>query len=56
MEKIKFIEHHIPGYKARTYENAKADLTIAIAKSFTTAGEVCTKNAVNNNRKKCPRE
>ncbi len=43
---ITFKEHTIPGYKARTVENAKANVTIAIASDFTTAGERCTRNAV----------
>ena len=43
---ITFKEHHIVGYKARTIETAKADVTIAIAKDFTTAGEKCTKTCV----------
>lgn len=43
---ITFKEHHELGYKARTIENAKANITIAIANDFTTAGERLTKNAV----------
>jgi len=48
---IEFKEHTISGYKARTIENAKADLTIAIATDFGTAGERCTFNAVKMQRK-----
>lgn len=48
---IVFKEHHIIGYKARTLENAKADVTIAIAKDFNTAGEICTRNCVTQHSK-----
>lgn len=48
---IEFIECQVPGYKARTLENAKADVTIAIAVDYTTAGEKCTKNCVSQNGK-----
>lgn len=48
---ITFKEHYISGYKARTYENAKADATIAIATDFRTPGEICTKNAVKSQGK-----
>lgn len=41
-----FEEYKGYGYSARTYENAhKADLTLALAVDFTTAGEKCTINA-----------
>jgi len=43
---ITFKEFPIAGYKARTKENTKADVTLAIAKDFTTAGEILTKNSV----------
>lgn len=46
MEKITFIECQEPGYKARTLENAKADITIAVAEDFFTPGERLTKSAV----------
>lgn len=41
-----FEEDKSYGYRNRTYINAKADATIAIAINFNTAGEKCTKNAV----------
>lgn len=41
-----FREYTAGGYSARTYENARqADLTLAFATDFTTAGERCTANA-----------
>lgn len=43
---IEFREHPKAGYASRTRENAKCDITIAIAKDFNTAGEICTVNAV----------
>lgn len=43
---ITFKEHHEPGYAARTIVNArKADLTIAFALDFTSAGERLTHKA-----------
>lgn len=43
---INFIEHKETGYTMRTYDNARlADLTIAFALDFTTAGEILTKKA-----------
>jgi hypothetical protein len=45
---IQFVECPHSGYKARTMENASADVTIAIAKNFTTAGEVLTATSVKN--------
>lgn len=43
---ITFIEHKETGYAMRTYDNARlADLTIAFALDFTTAGEILTKKA-----------
>jgi hypothetical protein len=43
---IVFEECQSPGYKARTLRNACADVTIAIAVDFSTAGERCTKNCI----------
>lgn len=43
---IHFQECAVPGYKARTIMNATADVTIAIAIDFDTAGERLTKKAV----------
>ena len=43
---IEFKEFQQSGYRARTMENASADVTIAIAKDFYTAGEILTKNSV----------
>lgn len=46
-----FEEYKGYGYSARTYENArKADLTLALAVDFTTAGEKCTEKAAGNTR------
>lgn len=43
---IRFIEHHEPGYAARTVVNARsADLTIAFAVDFKTPGEILTHKA-----------
>lgn len=42
---IKFEEDQHYGYKERTIKNASADVTIAIAIDFNTAGERLTKNA-----------
>ncbi len=43
---ITFKECQSPGYRARTMDNASADITIAIAKDFTTAGERLTRSCV----------
>lgn len=43
---IEFKECQVSGYKARTMLNASADVTIAIAADFNTAGERLTKNCV----------
>ena len=43
---IEFVECQKKGYAPRTYENARADITLAIAKDFTTAGEKLTRQAV----------
>lgn len=51
MSKLLFVEHDQPGYKPRTLRNATADVTIAIAKDFFTAGEILTKTAVLNQGK-----
>lgn len=48
---IVFEEEKTEGYKARTIKNASADITIAIAKDFNTAGEKLTKNSVLNQGK-----
>ncbi len=48
---IQFIEWQVPGYKSRTIENARADATIAIAIHFNTAGEICTRKAVEQMKK-----
>lgn len=42
---IKFIEHQVGGYKERTIENSKCDLTLAFAVDFTTYGEILTKKS-----------
>lgn len=47
-EPITYIECRTPGYKARTVLNAQADVTIAFGVDFTTAGEICTMDAVIN--------
>lgn len=44
---ITFKEHSKPGYPGRTIENAQADVTIAFAFDFNTAGEKLTREAVN---------
>lgn len=49
---IKFQEHPLSDYPSRTRENAKADVTIAIAKNFDTAGEKLTRNSVQQQGKK----
>ena len=43
---IKFKEHSKTGYPGRTIENAQADVTIAFAFSFNTAGEKLTRETV----------
>lgn len=43
---LTFEEDKSYSYSNRTFLNAKADITIAIAINFNTAGEKCTKNAV----------
>ncbi|MBC7088636.1 MAG: hypothetical protein H5T96_09275 [Tissierellales bacterium] len=48
---IKFEEHPTFGYRERTIRNASADITIAIAADFTSAGERLTKSAVLNQKK-----
>lgn len=52
MEKIRFVECSLPGYKARTVGNASAQMTIAIAVDFTTLGERATKKAVDDHEMK----
>lgn len=42
---IEFKEFPVKGYAARTVHNCKVDLVIAIAKDFTTAGEILTRNS-----------
>lgn len=45
-----FKEHKSEKYTPRTYANARrADVTVAIAVDFTTAGEKCTKTAAKKN-------
>lgn len=48
---ITFEECQHVGYKARTVLNARADVTIALASDFNTAGERCTFNAVRSANK-----
>ena len=48
---IKFEEEQTSGYKNRTIKNASADVTIAIAVDFNTAGEKLTKSSVLNQNK-----
>jgi hypothetical protein len=43
---LKFETSDIPGYPDRTYKNASADYTIAIATNFDSAGEILTRKAV----------
>lgn len=45
---IDFQEDDDYGYKNRTIKNASADVTIALAADFNTAGEKLTKNSVRN--------
>ncbi len=47
--KNKIIEDIDSSYSHRTYRNAIADVTLAFAIDFTTAGEKCTKNAALKN-------
>jgi Circularly permutated YpsA SLOG family len=47
---LQLTEHHIPGYRARTLVNAAAaDLTVAFAADFGTAGEFLTRKAAGRN-------
>lgn len=46
-----FKECHLKGYAPRTRLNAKADLTIAIARDYDTAGERLTRRVVHENGK-----
>jgi len=46
MTQLRFIESTDIGYAGRTFENASADATIAIAIDFSTAGEKLTKKSV----------
>lgn len=50
---IAFIEHS-GGYRERTIDNSFADLTIAFAMDFTTAGEVLTKKSAMENGRYLP--
>lgn len=43
---IQFEEFRFAGYAGRTRENAKADVTIAVARNFFTAGEKLTRRVV----------
>jgi hypothetical protein len=43
---IEFKESNTEGYKKRTIENASADITLAFAQDFSTAGERLTKSSV----------
>lgn len=52
MQEIQYIEDTISNYGHRTFVNASlSDATIAFAVDFTTSGEICTKNAVNQSKK-----
>lgn len=51
MEAITFAECSQPGYAPRTFINAQADMTIAMAWRFDTAGEIATRRAVEANSK-----
>jgi hypothetical protein len=45
-------EHSSPSYKPRTYANVQdSSGTIRLAYDFTTAGEICTLNAINKYKK-----
>ena len=46
MNNIIITEDTVSGYKHRTMKNASADVTIAIAADFNTAGEKLTKKSV----------
>ncbi len=48
---IEFIEDKSQGYRQRTIKNASADVTIAFAVDFTSAGEKLTKTSVLNQGK-----
>jgi len=48
---IEFIEDTTNGYRNRTQKNAQADVTIAFACDFGSAGEILTKNSVFKNKK-----
>jgi hypothetical protein len=50
-EKIKFIEHWSYGYRERTKENAKCDVTISFSIKPNTPGEKLTKKSVLENGK-----
>lgn len=45
-QSIQFKEHPLADYPSRTRENASADVTIALAVDFNSAGEKLTKNSV----------
>lgn len=49
---IDFQEDQTPGYRERTVKNASADVTIALAVDFTSAGERLTKSSVQSQHKK----
>ena len=49
---ITFEECQIPGYRDRTIINASADITLAFAKDFTSAGERLTRTSVLQQGKK----
>lgn len=49
---IEFEEEQSKGYRERTIKNASADVTIAIAVDFNTAGEKLTKSSVLSQNKK----
>ena len=48
---ITFIEHKDASYNGRTWDNASADATIAIATRFESAGEILTKRYVKEQKK-----
>lgn len=50
--KIKFLECKSFGYRERTIENAKADVTLAFAVNFSTGGERLTRKAAETINKK----
>jgi hypothetical protein len=43
---IEFVEDTTKGYRSRTQKNASADVTIAFAVNFNSAGEILTKSSV----------